>query len=180
MTDDVAGGQEKPIGETNNDSPTKKQKAKKDKPKLGSSLVLNLAQLLKNKKRNNKPSKSVEVIVLSDESDTEKSKYFVAPKSTKVLKRRKMEKRATGQMSDSDESIFEVPVPPKPMPIVVEVNDSEDEGGGPSTSGLQKQLAQTTYDSDTKEPSSSDSEDPDTSDLIINCTEVQKGASSLR
>lgn len=100
---------------------------------------------------------------------------------------------------DSDESILEVPVPPKPPPPVISLNDSDEDNKLSNKKGLTKKKSLTVEDCNTinfrdqvkkallksqfQLTSLNDSEISDDEnnmeDIILNCTDICKGASSI-
>lgn len=56
------------------------------------------------------------------------SKYNVLQKHMKrEMRSKKLHESAQGDSSDSESSIFEIPVPPKPKPLLIDLQDSEEE-----------------------------------------------------
>ncbi|XP_035722200.1 uncharacterized protein LOC118441636 isoform X2 [Vespa mandarinia] len=101
--------------------------------------------------------------------------------------------------SDSDESILEVPVPPKPPPPVISLNDSDEDNKSPNKKSTMTKKPLTVEDCNTnnfrdqvkKALSKSQSEltslnnseilddENNMEDIILNCTDIRKGASSI-
>ncbi|XP_011304410.1 uncharacterized protein [Fopius arisanus] len=78
-------------------------------------------------------------------------------------------------VEDSDDSILEVPVPPKPLPPLISLQDSDE-----SSDESPVRMDRTPQEEESSESSSLEVIDEDTTtQLIINCTSVQKGVSSL-
>lgn len=102
--------------------------------------------------------------------------------------------------SDSDESILEVPVPPKPPPPVINLNDSDEDNALPNekntitkkplrvedynTSTFRDQVKKALLKSQSQLISLNNSELSDNADnmedIILNCTDICKGASSIK
>ncbi|XP_017889799.1 uncharacterized protein LOC108630803 isoform X2 [Ceratina calcarata] len=101
--------------------------------------------------------------------------------------------------SDSEESILEVPIPPKPQPPVIQLQDSDDQDSDTSTDvdmDIDYSFIRTnkTYLPKVRERDarSDDTEDSTSTiidgindmsslgDIMLNCTAVQKGASSIK
>ncbi|XP_015114762.1 uncharacterized protein LOC107039577 isoform X2 [Diachasma alloeum] len=119
------------------------------------------------------------------------SKYKVlGKKSTKKIL------QLVTEISDSDDSILEVPVPPKPTPPLISLQDSDEESSSEEESSVVMDKSDRTSsrakDSSSESSRSSSPEIIEDSDdtrdssgthegvnLILNCTRVQKGVSSL-
>ena len=137
-----------------------------------------------------------------EKEQTEKdTRYGVVATSTKARKANKDEEVTvlSDTDSDSEESILEVPIPPKPQPPVINLQDS-DEGSDSVNSDdetsqdcfvvtqnkdrlTKEKKRKTRWSEEDSRAASSIKEslvDPVTEDIMLNCTEVQKGASSIR
>lgn len=143
----------------------------------------------------------------AEKEQTEKdTRYSVLATSAKAQKANNDFEEVTllaDTESDSDESILEVPIPPKPQPPVINLQDS-DEGSDSVDSDneassdcfvvtqnkdrLTKEKKRKTRvtEEDSRTASSIQESvtdplvDPMTEDIMLNCTEVQKGASSIK
>lgn len=134
----------------------------------------------------------------SNESFEDNSKYNTIMATDKKLNRRDPGLKITRacNSSDSEESIFEVPVPPKPAPPLIEVRDSDNEREKSNERDQDSFLSDSSNSLETTVQSNhnislnstmdrtqdtceiiSDSDDSD--NLILNCTEIQKGVSTL-
>ncbi|CAK9797773.1 Zinc finger CCHC domain-containing protein 7 [Anthophora plagiata] len=88
--------------------------------------------------------------------------------------------------SDSAESILEVPIPPKPQPPVINLQDSDDSLEELCTDSEEEcsfHKQKETIMSSKKRPVDQDSENSAVNfdeDIMLNCTEVQKSASSIK
>ncbi|CAD1476776.1 unnamed protein product, partial [Heterotrigona itama] len=104
--------------------------------------------------------------------------------------------------SDSDESILEVPIPPKPQPPIINLKDSDEESEISNDSDIEGVDIESSFVKRKKKNSVKNSEKEtftidqylenyilntdsadDTSereDIILNCTEIQKGASNIK
>ncbi|XP_015189302.1 PREDICTED: uncharacterized protein LOC107073253 isoform X2 [Polistes dominula] len=131
------------------------------------------------------------------------SKYDTLDKTEKMKLQNAeycQKKRKAEIDSDSDESILELPVPPKPQPPVINLNDSDEENvaigkkkmkkkrkkktssnhSDLCTSNLKDKVKKTSSKSQSQLISLNDSEiSIETEDIVLNCTEVSKGASNI-
>ncbi|XP_063988430.1 uncharacterized protein LOC135168323 isoform X2 [Diachasmimorpha longicaudata] len=155
--------------------------------------------------------KALEAQPDSEEAPNEASKASVDPPPNNAEpttskynvsgnKLQKKKTRATADVSDSDDSILEVPVPPKPIPLLISLPDSDDESSSEEESPVvmdkSDKIIPVTKDSSSESSRSSSPviiEDSETStdspgvlpvthlpdNLIMNCTTPQKGASTL-
>ncbi|XP_070151928.1 uncharacterized protein [Polyergus mexicanus] len=142
----------------------------------------------------------------SSPNDTIRSKCNVMLKSVKqeiFLHKQLKKDKKTLDSSDSDESIFEIPVPPKPKPPLINLQDSDEENQTNSrmddlisekvTSAISKITDKSSNHQDTSVKSKSTDKslhNKDTTvnsrsmqeireDIVLNCTIVQKGAKSI-
>ncbi|XP_076648882.1 uncharacterized protein LOC143356793 isoform X2 [Halictus rubicundus] len=89
--------------------------------------------------------------------------------------------------TDSEQSIFEVPIPPKPQPPVINLQDSDDSDALSNNDDSDK--CSFIIEDETKKVSRTSLRNTNpsndrlihniTEDIILNCSEVQKGASSI-
>ncbi|XP_043591403.1 uncharacterized protein LOC122571556 [Bombus pyrosoma] len=101
--------------------------------------------------------------------------------------------------SDSEESILEVPIPPKPQPPIINLQDSDENSETSSNSDTDEEssfvirkknnLIENVKKKDSIIDQESDSstsvidctnDESATEDIMLNCTEIQKGASSIK
>lgn len=102
--------------------------------------------------------------------------------------------------SDSEESILEVPIPPKPQPPIINLQDSDENSETTSSNSdtdeessfvirKKNNLVENVKKKDSiidQESDSSNSvidctnDESSTEDIMLNCTEIQKGASSIK
>ncbi|XP_058799395.1 uncharacterized protein LOC131668924 [Phymastichus coffea] len=180
---------------------------KKDKSKRTSNIIpdteiieqsSNMTQVENNLE--NDISSNSPIINISSESSNESfqdnSKYNTIVATDKKLKDREFGFKNTDKtdMSDSEESIFEVPVPPKPAPLIVEVEDSDNEQENQSDKDnflndsviSQEIIVESDHEisldstlNETQDTCEIISDNDDFNSLILNCTEVQKGVSNL-
>lgn len=147
--------------------------------------------------QNSLPESSSIIDISSEDSTEDDSKYNTRIATDKKLSKKKaVLTESEESLSDSEESIFEVPVPPKPAPPVIELKDSgsevnngsesDDDSSSSDSSNSQKSLAQnkadkslntTTATTDNEDNTDSTVNEPD--NIILNCTEIQRGVSSL-
>ena len=143
---------------------------------------------------------SVKKSVNDKEMDT---KYEVSSTTEKLQKAANCSEEITvlssETESDSDESILEVPIPPKPQPPIINLKDSDEELEISSNNSdiedepLFKRMKKNSVKNSEKETFTTDwnlesyvlNTDfvDDTSgreDVILNCTEIQKGASNIK
>lgn len=132
----------------------------------------------------------------------EGTKYDVTGKTENLKKSAKYSEEITLVSSetetDSEESILEVPIPPKPQPPVINLQDSDESSESSSSDSdtdhessivLKKKINVTKR---TKKKDSVTDQDSDcstliignvndvTEDIMLNCTAIQKGASSVK
>ncbi|XP_076375487.1 uncharacterized protein LOC117219401 [Megalopta genalis] len=126
---------------------------------------------------------------ISDEESN--SKYNVC---TRSKKRRKVNDYSEEQVilltsdteTDSEGSILEVPIPPKPKPPVINLQDSDDSetfsnNNDTDECSLIENNKKVSHTRLKKKNSSNDRLRNDiTEDIILNCSEVRKGASSIK
>ncbi|XP_078046533.1 uncharacterized protein LOC144474969 [Augochlora pura] len=125
--------------------------------------------------------------ISDEESD---SKYNLC---TKSKKRQKVNDYSEDQVilltsdteSDSEGSILEVPIPPKPKPPVINLQDSDDsETNDTDNCSLTTKIEDKKKVSRTRLNKTSSTNDRlrinITEDIMLNCSEVQKGASSIK
>lgn len=127
----------------------------------------------------------------AEKEQTEKdTRYSVLATSVKAQKANNESEEVTllsDTESDSEESILEVPIPPKPQPPVINLQDSDEESDSVASDDEESQdcfIVTQNKDRLTKgkkrKPRKHALVDPMTEDIMLNCTEVQKGASSIR
>ncbi|XP_031788090.1 uncharacterized protein LOC100678029 [Nasonia vitripennis] len=141
---------------------------------------------------------SSSVIDISSEDSTEDdSKYNTTIATDKKLGKKKAAvMESEDSLSDSEESIFEVPVPPKPAPPIIELKDSgsevdsgsesDDDSSSSDSSISHKSMTQnkgdqslnsTTATTDNEYNTDATINEPD--NIVLNCTEIERGVSSL-
>ncbi|XP_034185361.2 uncharacterized protein LOC117606690 isoform X1 [Osmia lignaria lignaria] len=123
-----------------------------------------------------------------DEADTD-SRYKVQTKNEKPQKTPDCCEEIvllSETDSNSEDSILEVPIPPKPLPPVINLNDSDEssESSSDSDSNVDPFIVEHKNDTskitDDKHKSDKSSViNTVTEDIMLNCTEVQKCASSI-
>lgn len=125
----------------------------------------------------------------SKDSVEDDSKYNVTSTASKKQELKNKNADLNGS-SDSEESIFEVPVPPKPKPPLIELKDSDnsdldsDDDKHEYLHSKQKEILQSNeillqQKSSTDEIYEIDSDSNESDNLVLNCTEIQKGVSSI-
>ncbi|XP_076686248.1 uncharacterized protein LOC143378399 isoform X2 [Andrena cerasifolii] len=162
---------------------------------------------LRDREREKMNVREKEVNQRREKEQTEKdTRYSVLTTNVKAQKANNESEKVTllsDTESDSEESILEVPIPPKPQPPVINLQDS-DEGSDSVTSDdedsqdcfiitqnkdrLTKEKKRKTCrtEGDSRNASSIQEYvtdalvDPMTEDIMLNCTEVQKGASTIK
>jgi len=135
-------------------------------------------------------------------NDTVFSKYNVVSKCVKQKRLLAKQTDEDKDSSDSEESIFEVPIPPKPNPPLIDLQDSDEEND--SNSGIDKDdlilkkwennasvktnsrmtsfrncELEILYDKSTINPDIETSMQKVPEDIVLNCTTIQRGAKSI-
>ncbi|XP_076764364.1 uncharacterized protein LOC143431477 [Xylocopa sonorina] len=129
------------------------------------------------------------------ETDTRYKILSRAEKMQKVASCEEITVISSESESDSEESILEVPIPPKPQPPVINLQDSEASDDDTDTNQecsfiiesenelvkkAKKKSSKANKDSSNAVPAVDPNNDASlVEDIMLNCTQVQKGASSL-